>query len=211
DGYLLLTMKNTENYPYKGNRKYSATLNLDYQVFFPERIESKYNNLTLTRNPVLNGDRREFTVSAEGDFELDGELMKIWGKPGLSDEDSTNIQIISSDYFGKSVDETYRPGNFKVINICGDRRLLDLAINEINYYPNPTYDKINIEIDSKQEQILSFNIYSSTGIFIEKISSNLIIGNNIIEVNLQNYDYGSYNIIIEGQNVFYPIKIIKSE
>ena len=47
--------------------------------------------------------------------------------------------------------------------------------------------------------------------FIEKISSNLIIGNNIIEVNLQNYDYGSYNIIIEGQNVFYPIKIIKSE
>ena len=211
DGYLLLTMKNTENYPYKGNRKYSATLNLDYQVFFPERIESKYNNLTLTRNPVLNGDRREFTVSAEGDFELDGELMKIWGKPGLSDEDSTNIQISSFDYFGKSVDETYRPGNFKVINICGDRRLLDLAINEINYYPNPTYDKINIEIDSKQEQILSFNIYSSTGIFIEKISSNLIIANNIIEVNLQNYDYGSYNIIIEGQNVFYPIKIIKSE
>lgn len=211
DGFVLLTMKNTENFPYKGTRNFTATLNLDYQVFFPERIESKYNNLTLTRNPILNGDRREFTISASGDFEIEGELMKIWGKPGLSDEDSTNIQIISSDYFGKSVDETYRPGNFKVINICGDRRLLDLNINEIKYYPNPTNNILNISIYSNITQNVSVSLFTNNGILLHKFEKSLEKEDNNIMVDMTNYEQGTYNVIIENNNNYYPINIIKTK
>jgi len=226
DAFVILDMKNTENFPYKGNRKFEATLSLDYEVFYPEKIISKYSKPKIEMNQSLNGDRREFVVALEGDFELEGELMKIQGKPGLSDEDSTHIQIISKDFFGKSVTTTYRPGKLRIINICGDRRILPLAnIQTTNNYPNPFYNNLNIELESDftNESEIELIIYSTTGTIVKKTRFNVNYGMNTLNLNLSELENGIYNILIEYTNnansadskniktIIEPIKVIKIE
>lgn len=224
DAFVILDMKNTENFSYKGNRKFEATLSLDYEVFYPEKIISKYSNPKIEINPILNGDRREFKVVLEGDFELEGELMKIQGKPGLSDEDSTHIQIVSEDFFGKSVNDTYRPGKLRIIDICGDRRILPLVnIQSINNYPNPFFNNLNIELESDfiEDSEIDLFLYTTTGNIIKKMKFNLSYGMNTLNLNLSELENGIYNILIEYQTdsnsfdgnnsrtTIEPIKVIK--
>lgn len=208
DGFILLTMENKENSAYRGNRHFEARLNLDSKIFFPEKIESVYNNVSISNHTVIDG-RREFTVSATGDFALKGELMKIWGKPGLADKDSTNINIVSQDFFGKSVQSTYRPGNFKVVNICGDRRLLDLKINTIFYYPNPIFDVLNLDVNSENHQVISISLYTTSGTVVYFKQQDLGVGENKISLELTDVAEGPYVLILENNNFYYPINIQK--
>jgi hypothetical protein len=68
---------------------------------------------------------------------------------------------------------------------------------EINLYPNPATDKINLSIDSKEVQILNINIYNSLGLKIQS-HENFSLENT--EIDISDFSSGMYIVEIITSN-----------
>ncbi|MDC1391773.1 M64 family metallo-endopeptidase [Flavobacteriaceae bacterium] len=78
---------------------------------------------------------------------------------------------------------------------------------EVEYYPNPTQDYVNLYIygEDKSIDILVFDRHGNTkGVFCDKIEFN-----RKVRVNLESYSKGVYMIQLKGNTVEKTIKIIK--
>lgn len=99
--------------------------------------------------------------------------------------------------------------DFVIVNIENTNSVSRYLANEINIYPNPTRNKINIQLNSRPPEDLTIEILSSTGILIKRIERTGIIeeSHNPIEVNL---DYpGIYIIRLVMKNEKLEKKVIK--
>ena len=70
------------------------------------------------------------------------------------------------------------------------------TIKNVTVYPNPTSDKVNIELNMKESDMILASIVDLNGNMIETKSINTAIGQNKIEFNVSNLAQGIYNVLI---------------
>ena len=91
---------------------------------------------------------------------------------------------------------------------CSFASVEKTVINELSIYPNPATDNVNINfstITSNQVEIVITNII---GEIIETVSINSKIGNNIAQLNTNDYPKGHYFVSINSNNQITTSKFI---
>ena len=83
-----------------------------------------------------------------------------------------------------------------------------MGTKDINIYPNPAKDFINIEIGTNSNELLEVEVINSSGISV--LSKNIEKG--LSRVNLENLPNGSYIVqIIENGSIIKNLSLIKIE
>lgn len=79
----------------------------------------------------------------------------------------------------------------------------------VSLYPNPTTDKITINLNSKVNEVATVRLFDITGVNVRVISKQLSMGNNSMEIDMANLSAGVYNavIYINGQQL--NAKVVK--
>jgi len=189
---LDILMTNTENEPYKGIRTFEAEININKRLFFPKEVISKYGKGELVSNRVEN-NRRFIKFKVEGNFyDLKGTLATIVGVPGLAELDTTNINLLQSEFFGKSVVTTVRNGRLTVDDKCPQRVIISSElVNFATIYPNPSSDNITIEKNSNDR--LNLKILDVLGNTVYSIN----IFENKKEIDITKLPIGQYRLVFE--------------
>ena len=93
-----------------------------------------------------------------------------------------------------NIDETYNYSNIAAIDISkGKDQITDI-------HPNPTSDKIEFEILSKNKNTIIVEVINNIGTIISSQQNNIDEGNNLINLNLEKFDSGMYLIKISFEN-----------
>jgi hypothetical protein len=79
---------------------------------------------------------------------------------------------------------------------------INASINnsDVNIYPNPVQNELNIDINATNSGNFTFNIFSITGQIISSEQINITSGKNLIKLNTNNLNSGSYILIINNEN-----------
>jgi len=98
-------------------------------------------------------------------------------------------------------------GAFKYSDVRGVNFGLNLA-EEIKLYPNPTIDKINIDLSSLDfsEKVATMNVFDFNG---KLVSTKEVNGAGIELLDMQNFQSGMYNVIIKHNTDTFTYKVIK--
>ena len=85
---------------------------------------------------------------------------------------------------------------------CGGNNLIVGASNvsDLKAFPNPTNDKLNVEMDSKWEGKGTLNIYDSKGSVILSKPVDLFKGFNSFNLETSKWINGNYYLIIQGND-----------
>lgn len=86
-------------------------------------------------------------------------------------------------------------------------------ITEVNVYPNPTMDKVNVSYESKVDAPTSIEIFTITGARVYAQSVRSQVGSNTAILNVSNYSNGTYliRIISKGKApIVKKLQIIKN-
>ena len=84
------------------------------------------------------------------------------------------------------------------------------VVDAINAYPNPTNDKLTVELNSQAEGKGTLNIYDSKGGIIISKSVDLNKGFNNFNIETSKMTVGNYFLIIQNDNwVSEPKTIVK--
>jgi hypothetical protein len=75
----------------------------------------------------------------------------------------------------------------------------------INIYPNPAKDKLNISMKSPEKNGFNIKVYDFTGRLIFTVYSDL----NDLTFNCSLWPSGVYNIIVGNNDIFYSNKLVK--
>jgi WD40 repeat protein len=197
-----IEFSNYENGAYKGERFFEAEITLNPRIFFPESISTDYGSAELTKNQVLN-DRRIIGFRVDGNFPDKGTIARIKGVPGLAESDTSMINFMEdARYWGISTTTSTQQGVFRLINLCGDRRILQQGISIDNISPTPADDEVNIIFSSAVSGRGQYEVYDDLGNLIEKIEINLREGRNELSLITTDYSPGSYKIIIRYSGLF---------
>jgi hypothetical protein len=81
--------------------------------------------------------------------------------------------------------------------------------NAISIYPNPTDGKINIDFYLEKDENVLINLYDFKGKSMDFKNIDAHSGNNVIEMDLQNYPMGTYFINIQSSEKYEVQKIIR--
>lgn len=77
-------------------------------------------------------------------------------------------------------------------------------------YPNPAFDQTTIKINAVEDQLVNIKIFNPNGQLIKDIPTDLIQGENFIDLPLQTYwPRGLYNVYIEAGEQFSILRLIK--
>ena len=197
-----------ENGSYHGERFFESEITLNPRIFFPESISSNLGKAELTKNEVIN-DRRVIGFRVEGDFPAEGTIAKIKGVPGLAENDTSMIAFMDdARYWGIATATNTRQGVFRLVGLCGDRRILQEGIDIDMISPLPAVDELNIEFSSSVAGQGSYEIYNDLGIIIEKGNIAISKGQNDLSLLVSGYPPGSYKIIIRSAGLIGIGKII---
>ncbi len=80
---------------------------------------------------------------------------------------------------------------------------------EAEIYPNPVLDDLQLKVYGSIEQDLSVTVIDYMGKMVVKSSLHIHEGNNILNINLESCPRGFYNVILETENRFNVLKMIK--
>ncbi|MFN5417139.1 MAG: T9SS type A sorting domain-containing protein, partial [Flavobacteriia bacterium] len=81
---------------------------------------------------------------------------------------------------------------------------------ELNIYPVPSSDLLNLKFESQKSQTISYKIIDIKGqVVYNKTNLKVNTGSNNFEVNIQNLEKGNYVILIETENGFSNKDFIK--
>lgn len=74
-------------------------------------------------------------------------------------------------------------------------------LSDINLYPNPASNNVNLAVTSIQAAKANIKIYNTVGQAITSLDKNLVAGNNSIKLDITNYTTGIYfvSIVVEGK------------
>ena len=73
------------------------------------------------------------------------------------------------------------------------------AMKISNLFPVPTFDALNVVMESKGDREAILNIHDLTGKILMTVPTNLVAGTNVIELNVSDLQSGMYFIMIEGE------------
>ena len=86
-------------------------------------------------------------------------------------------------------------------------------ITDVNVYPNPAVDKVNLSYQSAEDAATSIEIFTITGARVYAQSVRSQVGSNIATLNVGNFDNGTYLIRIVSKGdapVVKKLQIIKN-
>ena len=194
---IKINYSNTENYPYKGIRPLEGEIILNPRMFLPTSIVCPYGTATLTKNEIQH-DRRIVGFKAEGDFPPEGTAVEINGIVGLSEIDTTHINLLKElPYWGKAVQTGLGFGVFHLINIYSDRLVIrDDIITNLTLNPNPSSGKIEIRFNAKYSAQCYIDVYNDLGIIEFQKEFVGVKGNNTFNIDLSQLKSGTYSLIV---------------
>ena len=73
-------------------------------------------------------------------------------------------------------------------------------MTQINLYPNPVLDEVNIYFDSREGGSYEIEIYNQLGLSVDKVFVFAVEGGNDARINVITYDAGYYVAKIIGPN-----------
>ena len=111
---------------------------------------------------------------------------------------NTNILLMQDDVF------MAMPHN----NIETGPELIPFPL-DAEIYPNPVLDDLQIKVYGSIEQDLSVTVLDYMGKMVVKTSHHIYEGNNILNIDLESCPRGFYNVILETENRFNVLKMIK--
>ena len=175
--------------------------------FEAEGVDDDYVEISWVTASEINNDYFEVERS------LDGELWEpILSKDGAGNS-SLVIKYLAYDrdpYLGYSY---YR---LKQVDFDGSYTYTSPVsvyfsdVETISIYPNPVTDETMLRMNSAQNGIGQFLVYSVDGKLVESINFEVIVGVNKIKLDLNVLSAGTYNAkIISPDSKSYDEKIIK--
>ena len=82
------------------------------------------------------------------------------------------------------------------------------SVSNLLLYPNPATDYVNIIFNSISEQKIQLYIYDLSGSEVYTSESQVMQGENLLEVNTNNLAQGQYVLMVSSLNNSYPVKLI---
>lgn len=76
--------------------------------------------------------------------------------------------------------------------ILGPAEINEQAFAKVQFYPNPSQDVVSVAFEGRVEETISITITDVSGKLIQQIEHPCIIGENIIQINLENLAPGIY-------------------
>lgn len=208
-----------ENAPYKGIRTLESEFTVAEKIFIPfaeNSVVSEFGSGKLLRNEVVDG-LRHIKFRIDGDFPKEGVIASIKGYAGLTKPTESDMAFNTSEdlqNFGSAVTTHFKPGKFRLVNICGGKMLfwkpVSAKINKV--FPNPADKEVVIDVDVLDNSLVDIEVYNQVGSVVKRFSNiELKKGNNSVELNTTELETGSYNVIIKsyGSSVGCRITIIK--
>lgn len=201
-------INSAENASYKGVRPLESEFTIAEKIFIPEEgdaVFSQYGKGQILRNEVIDG-LRHIRFRLEGDFPAEGVIASILGYPGLTEPNESEMRFNESEEmfnFGTGVSTRFQSGKFKISNVCGGKMLFWGKTNPQigKVYPNPAERDITIELESVYDEVADIEVYNQAGLVIKRFSKvNLTKGNNSIELNINDINTGTYNLIIRTKD-----------
>jgi hypothetical protein len=148
---------------------------------------------------------------------LDG-TNTIWEQIGSQTIGSVVVEFLTFRHNdGLLVVGTHGNGIYQTnITSVGDVLAINTAIDEkndhlteINIYPNPTNNKVNLDFTTQKSTTATWVLYNELGKKVKTGSKKLIAGNNQISINMQNIKSGIYFISLEMDEETITKQIIK--
>jgi len=81
-------------------------------------------------------------------------------------------------------------------------------VTQLNLFPNPSSDFINISFNSVVKQDINIKIYDLSGREVYSLRAEVLQGENLIHVDTDNLEQGQYVVMVSSVNNNYPIKLI---
>ena len=82
------------------------------------------------------------------------------------------------------------------------------SVSDLLLFPNPATDHVNIIFNSISEQKIQLYIYDLRGSEVYATESQVIQGENLLEINTNNLAQGQYVLMVSSANNSYPVKLI---
>lgn len=118
------------------------------------------------------------SANINADFEVNGTYTIELTVTGFEDQ-----EVIVTETF--EITETVNSG------------IEDLAINELQLFPVPTSNQLNVNLNLDRDQLLKISVSNILGETIETNQSHYNSGDNTIQINTTNYSSGLYFLNIE--------------
>ena len=200
-----ILFNNTDYRNYNGVRFFETEFSINPRIFLPLSISSELGTATIIKNEVKD-DIRTIGVKVEGNFPEKGVIANIKGVAGLAEIEVSPINFNNnSAFWGKSVLTTSHSGSFKLINLCGNRKILQNGITSYikSIKPNPVIDKFLIDYETDQNGEITIEIYDFLGNKVfTSTDLKVNIGINSIDINSLSLPNGSYTIkIIQNSSI----------
>jgi WD40 repeat protein len=206
-----ITYSNTENGVYNGKRIFEADFEVNYKLFLPRTVESKFGPGSITHNSVNNGIRT-FGIKVEGDFTPSDTVAVIVGVAGLSNIDRSPISITNNSIgWSKFVNMTSEPGEIIITGICEDRYIIrtQSIIKDLVVIPNPVSAFAKISFHLVQDADINCDLIDNTGCTHKLISEHKgNSGNNLLDLNLSQFGTGNYKLRISSGSEFITRNLI---
>ena len=151
-------------------------------------LDAQLNPVSSTKTDI-NGDY-SFANIADGTY-------KIWVEiPGKT---TTPITITLSSGSQTSSNNDFIVTGSTVIPKTTSINEVDFA-TDLNLYPNPVYNTLNVNIDITNSGSYSFKVYSISGQVVSSMKIYMQAGNNLVKLNTGNLSQGSYILRIVNTN-----------
>ncbi|MCX6154727.1 MAG: hypothetical protein NT007_11255 [Candidatus Kapabacteria bacterium] len=205
-----INFKSDEFRPYNGIRSFKTEFSIHPGLFLPQSAKSVYGTVQIIKNEIV-ADKRIVGINVDGDFPHDGVAAEIIGVAGLAETDTSTIIINQfSNFWGKAVNVSTQNGFFQLINLCGNRRILNNpSLKIINISPNPSSGNARLDFYSDNKQMHKIEIFDelATKVYETELQTTSI-GDNSCYLELNNLFNGVYKVMIRQGTNFSVINLM---
>jgi hypothetical protein len=203
--------ENTENKPYKGTRYFETEISMNPRMFLPQSVSSSFGEAELVRNEIV-GDKRIIGLRVEGDFAGKGVAAEIHGAAGLAETDISAIEFNrQSAFWGSTVRTEVNDGIFRLINVCGDKFIVQkekkIIIHSVS--PNPASDFVNVDFEVKENGQSTIIVYNEMGSEVnEPVTIDTKPGRHNIPIQLTGLSTGTYRLVVSLGSSFDAASVV---
>ena len=141
-------------------------------------------------------------TDANGDYKFENlayATYKIWVE--ISGKVTTPISVTLNEANSSSTHNDFVETTDAVTPKTASIENNQLSKDNINLYPNPVHNTLNINLNVESTSAYNFNIFSISGQLLSSEKITTATGNNLIKLNTNNLSSGSYILIISnGKN-----------
>ena len=167
---------------------------VEFMFDSPKQGTNNYGNWNLYG---LKCDGEDVSLFATDNLDGQNTVWEMIGKDEIGNVIIEQIDYRHSD--GRFTVATYGRGIFQTtINSVDDvLSTNDLIRTELNIYPNPASEKINVEFSSITSEKVKYTIYNEVGRVVKSNTENINIGVNNFVINVGSLNSGLYFVSLE--------------